>query len=86
MAVKVKRAGSIRVSITEETKQRLQRVADAFGMPAATVASLAIGQYVAQRERELGAVDTISTKVVEAIGPELGEQMRLMLTKGESEE
>lgn len=86
MAVKVKRAGSIRVSITEETKQRLQRVADAFGMPAATVASLAIGQYVAQRERELGAVELVSSKVAESVEATLGEQMRLMLTKGESEE
>lgn len=83
MAVKVKRAGSIRVSITEETKQRLQRVADAFGMPAATVASLAIGQYVAQRERELGAVELMSTKVAESVEATFGEQMRLMLTKGE---
>jgi len=83
MAVKVKRAGSIRVSITEETKQRLQRVADAFGMPAATVASLAIGQYVAQRERELGAVELVSSKVAESVEETLGEQMRLMLTKGE---
>lgn len=86
MAVKVKRAGSIRVSITEETKQRLQRVADAFGMPAATVASLAIGQYVAQRERELGAVELVSSKVAESVEATLGEQMRLMLTKGDSEE
>jgi predicted transcriptional regulator len=86
MAVKVKRAGSIRVSITEETKQRLQRVADAFGMPAATVASLAIGQYVAQRERELGAVELVSSKVAESVEATLGEQMRLMLSKGDSEE
>ena len=39
-APRVKRDDSLRINMSTETKERLQRVADAFGMPPATIAAL----------------------------------------------
>lgn len=77
MAERIKRDDAIRVSVTSETKERLQRIADAFGMPPGTVAALAIGQYIATQERSLGAVESMQDKIAQAIGGELGEQLKL---------
>ena len=78
-APRVKRDDSLRINMSTETKERLQRVADAFGMPPATIAALAIGQYIAQQERTLVAVESMTDKMAQAVGGELGEQLKLFM-------
>lgn len=81
-APRVKRDDSLRINMSTETKERLQRVADAFGMPPATIAALAIGQYIAQQERTLVAVESMTDKMAQAVGGELGEQLKLFMKEG----
>lgn len=81
-APRVKRDDSLRINMATETKERLQRVADAFGMPPATLAALAIGQYIAQQERTLVAVESMTDKMAQAVGGELGEQLKLFMKEG----
>lgn len=81
-APRVKRDDSLRINMSTETKERLQRVADAFGMPPATIAALAIGQYIAQQERTLVAVESMTDKMAQAVGGELGEQLKLFIKEG----
>ena len=81
-APRVKRDDSLRINMATETKERLQRVADAFGIPPATLAALAIGQYIAQQERTLVAVESMTDKMVQAVGGELGEQLKLFMKEG----
>ena len=81
-APRVKRDDSLRINMATETKERLQRVADAFGMPPATIAALAIGQYIAQQERTLVAVESMTDKMAQAVGGELGEQLKLFMKEG----
>lgn len=83
MAERLKRDDSIRVSVTTETKERLQRISEAFGMPLATVAGVAIGQFIAQQERSLGAIETMTNKVADSLGSELGEQLKLFMKEKE---
>lgn len=78
-APRVKRDDSLRINMATETKERLQRVADAFGMPPATIAALAIGQYIAQQERTLVAVESMTSKLAESVGGDLGEQLKLFM-------
>jgi predicted short-subunit dehydrogenase-like oxidoreductase (DUF2520 family) len=77
--VRVKRQDSVRVSIALETRDRLQRVADALGMPPATVASFAIGMFLAQQERALMMQETVVKTMAEKVGGDIGEQLKLML-------
>jgi len=51
---RIKRATQIKVSLSDEVLARLVTLSELLGVPAGTVASLAIGQYVAQQERSLG--------------------------------
>ena len=81
-APRVKRDDSLRINMSTETKERLQRVSDAFGMPPATIAALAIGQYIAQQERTLVAVESMTDKMAQAVGGELGEQLKLFIKEG----
>lgn len=82
MTARIKRDDSVRVSVTPETKERLQRIADAFGMPAATIAGVAIGQYIAQQERALSLVEHMTDKMADSVGGALGEQLKLFLKEG----
>lgn len=82
MAERIKRDESIRVSVSAGTKERLQRVADALGMPVATIAGVAIGQYIATQERTLGAIESMTDKMAQAVGGEPGEQLKLFMKEG----
>lgn len=76
--LKSARSVPLKVTITPELHERLREVAAQLGQAPATVASLAIGQYVAQISRSLGAVDSMTSAIATQMGPEMQKQMKLL--------
>jgi len=78
---RIKRATQIKVSLSDEALARLVTLSELLGVPAGTVASLAIGQYVAQQERSLGFLQSVSEQLgdgfKEELSKALGEQLKL---------
>jgi len=78
---RIKRATQIKVSLSDEVLARLVTLSELLVVPAGTVASLAIGQYVAQQERSLGFLQSVSEQLgdgfKEALSKALGEQLKL---------
>jgi len=78
---RIKRATQIKVSLSDEVLARLVTLSELLGVPAGTVASLAIGQYVAQQERSLGFLQSVSEQLgdgfKEELSKALGEQFKL---------
>lgn len=78
---RIKRAASIKVGLSDEVLAKLVTLSELLGVPAGTLASLAIGQYVAQQERSLGFLQSVSDQMGDAfreeIGKLTGEQLKL---------
>jgi len=78
---RIKRATQIKVSLSDEVLARLVTLSELLGVPAGTVASLAIGQYVAQQERSLGFLQSVSEQLgdgfKEELSKALGQQLKL---------
>jgi len=78
---RIKRATQIKVSLSDEVLARLVTLSELLGVPAGTVASLAIGQYVAQQERSLGFLQSVSEQLgdgfKEELSKALGGQLKL---------
>lgn len=78
---RIKRAASIKVGLSDEVLAKLVTLSELLGVPAGTLASLAIGQYVAQQERSLGFLQTVSDQMGDAFKEELrkatGQQLKL---------
>lgn len=70
------RDASIRVKVQPETKQRLDVIAHLYGVPPATLASLWIGQSLAQNERNLN----IASKIADTVGGEVGQAIRQQMS------
>jgi phage portal protein BeeE len=78
MATSQKRSKQIKLTITPEIHARLVTLGERLGQAPATLASMAISQYVAQQENSLGVAD----KTVEAIARQFGPEMEEMLRQG----
>lgn len=78
---RIKRGSIIKVSLSEDMLGRLVTLSELLGVPAGTVASLALGQYIAQQERSLGFLKSVSDNMGETFREEmskaLGEQLNL---------
>lgn len=81
MAVAIKRSDALRVKVSPEMNDRINRLSALLGLPPSTLAALAVGQWVANQERALGAaermVDAIGQQVGEGFGEELKKQIGL---------
>lgn len=80
-----KRTSSIKVNLTPELHERLREVAAQLGQTPATLASMAIGQYVANLASGLGATHRMVDAVANHLGPQMAEQFKQM-TLAEAEE
>jgi hypothetical protein len=84
MATSARKSVQLKVSVTPELHERLRTVAAQLGQAPATVASLAIGQFVANLVRSWGAtekaIDTMAASVGAAVSDEL-RQMKITETK-----
>lgn len=76
-----KRSAAIKVSLTSQLHADLVEVASMLGQTPATAASFAIGQWVAQQKRSLGAAEKAVNAVVEGLGPEMAKQFSLLAGK-----
>lgn len=74
---RIKRGKLIKVSLSEDMLARLVTLSELLGVPAGTVASLALGQYIAQQERSLGFLKNVSDQLGEEFSKALGEQLKL---------
>jgi len=77
---RVKRSASIKVTLSAEILAKLVTLSELLGLPTGTLASLAIGQYVAQQERSLGFLQSVSDNMGETFKSEIvkalaGEQL-----------
>jgi len=79
MPTSARKSIQIKISVTPELHERLRELAAQLGQAPATLASLAVGQYVAQTSRQLGAVDRAIEKVTEGMGPELVKEAKAQL-------
>jgi predicted transcriptional regulator len=75
MATSQKRSKQIKLTITPEIHTRLVALGEKLGQAPATLASLAISQYVTQQEAALGAAD----RTVDAMAKNLTPQMEDLL-------
>lgn len=51
MAIRVKRDQELRVRVSKDVSDRLNRISDLMGTPPATCAALAVGHWVASQEK-----------------------------------
>jgi len=81
----VRRDRTLRLTVTSDIYERLERLAVVVGIPPATLATVAVGFYISNQERALGAAERMMDKLGEQIGGEaMGDiQKQLsLLTKG----
>lgn len=78
---RIRRQASLKVGLSDEILAKLVTLSELLGLPVGTLASLAIGQYVAQQERSLGFLQSVSEQMGDAFKEELGkltgEQLQL---------
>lgn len=72
---RLKRSASIKVTLSNEILAKLVTLSELLGLPTGTLASLAIGQYVAQQERSLGFLQTVADGMGETFKEELGKAL-----------
>jgi len=78
MATKTPRSVPYKVTLTPELHERLREVAAQLGQAPATCAAMAIGQWVSQMQRSLGAGERMVEAMAKEAGPELREQIKLL--------
>jgi len=71
MVTSIKRSDVLRVKVSTDMNERLDRLSQMLGLPPSTLAALAVGHWVANQERGLG----VAEHMAEAIGNQLGEGM-----------
>jgi predicted DNA-binding protein len=79
MVTKSARSVALKITITPELHARLRALAAELGQAPATVASLAIGQYVASTSRAFGAGERMVDAMAKEAGPAMVEQMKIAL-------
>lgn len=71
MVTTIKRSDVLRVKVSPDMNERLDRLSQMLGLPPSTLAALAVGHWVANQERGLG----VAEQMAEVIGNQLGEGM-----------
>lgn len=74
-----KRSVALKITITPALHADLVRVAEALGQTPATLASVAVGQYVAAQRRSLDSGGLFLSELAGQVGPELADGLRKLL-------
>jgi predicted transcriptional regulator len=77
MATKQKRSKAMKVLMTENTHARLFELADLLGQPAATLASVAVSEYVARYMGQQSVQEKAMKATLDYLGPEFKEQLKI---------
>lgn len=73
-----KRSNAMRLSVADGMAERLEAVAKLYGIPPATLAALAVGEYVSKHEANLGIQQKIADAMADSVGGQIGEQLKMM--------
>jgi len=82
----VKRGKSMRLTVTGDVYERLERLAVTIGVPPSTLATMALGLYVAQQEKTLVLAERMAERIGDQLGGDVGAEMvkqLSLLTKGD---
>lgn len=71
-----KRSSSVKVMLHPDMHEKLRVLAEALGQAPATIASLAVSQYVAQQTRALGATEKAMEGFFSSMGPEVVDHLK----------
>lgn len=82
---RMRRDEAVRVKLDTAVKERLQRLAEMVGIPAGTLASLAIGLYVTQQERSLALSERLIDGMAASMGDGIAQQLKQILQSSEKE-
>jgi tetrahydromethanopterin S-methyltransferase subunit G len=82
---RMKRDEAVRVKLDAAVKERLQRLAEMVGIPAGTLASLAVGLYVTQQERSLALSERFIDGMAVSMGEGIAQQLKQILQSFEGE-
>lgn len=69
----------MKITVTPTLHADLVRVAEALGQTPATLASVAVGQYIAAQRRSLDSGGKFMEQLAAQLGPELAEGVRKLL-------
>jgi len=80
-----KRDFTLSVRLRPDMRERLYSVADALGVSPATVASIAIGQYVANSQASSNATNKALEGMISSFGPQMSEMFSALSNQPEVE-
>lgn len=72
----IKRSDVLRVKVSPSMKERVERLSEILGLPPSTLAAVAVGTWVANQERGLGAAERMVDAIGEQFGGEMVEELR----------
>lgn len=71
-----KRSASVKVMLHPDMLEKLRRLSEELGQAPATIASIAVSQYVLQQTRAMGATEKAMEGLFSSVGPEMLEHMK----------
>lgn len=71
-----KRSASVKIQLHPDTLEKLRTLSEHLGIAPATVASIAVSQYVAQQTVALGATERAMTGFFESMAPQVLETLQ----------
>ena len=80
MATANKRTAPVKVLLSAEIDQQLRQLGDRLGQSPATLASIAVSQWVAQQTASLGVADRAATGFFESLAAQLGPDFKKLLS------
>jgi hypothetical protein len=76
MALAIKRSDTLRVKVSPDMAERITRLSVILSLPPSTLAALAVGTWVANQERALGAAERMVDAIGQQFGGEMGEELK----------
>lgn len=73
---RIKRGDSLRMKVTPDIMERLDKISRVLGVPPSTLCAVAVGQWVAQQERSFMMTESLANSLGAKLGDELADQFR----------
>ena len=80
MATANKRTAPVKVLLSYEIDQQLRQLGDRLGQSPATLASIAVSQWVAQQTAALGVADRVATGFSESLATQMAPHLQKLLS------
>lgn len=76
---RVVRAEGLRLKLDPDLLQRAEKLAKRMGMPTATMAAYAFGQFVCQQENSLGAQERLFASIGQQVGQDVVDSIKKLV-------